>query len=113
MQKFRLSSDSIPAHKAAKKPEKRLGGEKEVAKNPIIPPNIADKAPRYVPRSMPIIGAIIAAAVMVLPGNPIMGEIDKKPKTTYKAVKQTVKATSFASNFLLKGIFALLLRHLE
>jgi hypothetical protein len=49
---------------------------------------------------MPIIGAMIAAAVIACPGNPIIGEIFRKPKTTYKAVKQTVKATSFAESFL-------------
>jgi hypothetical protein len=49
---------------------------------------------------MPIIGAMIAAAVMVFPGKPIMGEIDIKPRTTYRAVKQTIKATSFDAGFL-------------
>jgi len=79
----------------------KLGGEKEPAKNPIIPPKIVDNMPRYGPRNMPIIGAIIAAAVMALPGNPIIGEIGRKLKIAYKAVKQTVKAISLALNFLL------------
>jgi hypothetical protein len=50
---------------------------------------------------MPIIGAIIAAAVMVLPGKPIIGEMGMKQKTVYRAVKQTLKATLFAESFLL------------
>jgi hypothetical protein len=50
---------------------------------------------------MPIIGAMIAAAVIVLPGNPIIGEIGRKPKTTYRAVKQTAKAISFVESFLM------------
>jgi hypothetical protein len=43
-------------------------------------------------------GAIIAAAVIAWPGKPIIGEILRKPKTTYKAVKLTVRAVSFAVN---------------
>jgi hypothetical protein len=49
---------------------------------------------------MPINGAMIAAVVIACPGNPIIGEIFRKPKTTYKAVKQTVKATSFPESLL-------------
>jgi hypothetical protein len=90
----------IPAHKAAKTPETKLSGEKVPTNNPITPPRIVDKVPMYIPSIMPIIGAMIAAAVMVLPGKPIIGEMDRKPKTTYKAVKQTVKATSFDESFL-------------
>jgi len=60
--------------------------------------------PKYGPRIIPIIGAVIAAAVMALPGNPIIGEIGRKPKTAYRAVKQTVKAISLASRFLLIDI---------
>jgi hypothetical protein len=90
----------MPAHKVAKTPETRLGGEKEPKKNPIIPPKNADNAPMYGPKIMPIIGAIIAAAVIACPDNPIIGEIFKKPKTTYNAVKQTIKPTSLAISFL-------------
>jgi len=50
---------------------------------------------------MPIIGAMIAAAVIVLPGKPIIGEIGRRPKITYRAVKHTVKAISFVESFLM------------
>jgi hypothetical protein len=50
---------------------------------------------------MPKTGAIIAAAVMVLPGKPIIGDMGMKQKTVYRAVKQTLKATFFAESFLL------------
>lgn len=101
---FRLPVYSRPAHKATVMPETKLGGEKEPTKNPMIPPKVVDNMPKYGPRIMPIIGAVIAAAVMALPGNPIIGEIGRKPKTTYKAVKQTVKAMSFVLSFLLTDI---------
>ncbi|MDI6690411.1 MAG: hypothetical protein QME50_00895 [Candidatus Bathyarchaeota archaeon] len=71
------------------------------AKKAMVPPNIVDNVPMYGPRIMPITGAIIAAAVMVLPGKPIIGEMGIKPKTVYKAVKQTIKATFFAESFSL------------
>jgi len=108
-QRLRLPVYSMPAHKAARTPETKLGGEKEPAKNPIIPPKIVDNVPMYGPRIIPIIGAMIAAAVMVLPGKPTIGEIDRKPKATYKAVKQTVKAASLAESFLSKDILVFLL----
>ena len=51
-------------------PETKLGGKKEPAKKLMTPPRVADKVPTYGPRSMPIIGAVIAAAVMYLLGMP-------------------------------------------
>jgi hypothetical protein len=99
MQSSRLPANSIPAHKVVKAPAKRLGGEKEPAKNPIIPPKTADNVPTYGPRITPIIGAAIAAAVIALPGKPIIGEMGKKPRTAYKAAKQAVKAAFLAGDF--------------
>jgi len=91
----------MPAHKTAKTPETRLGGEKQPKKKPITPPKNADKVPTYGPRRMPIIGAMIAAAVIVWPGKPIIGEIGRKPKTRYNAVEQTIKLASLAVSLLL------------
>jgi hypothetical protein len=99
MQRIRLPAHSIPAHKAVKTPAKRLGGEKEPAKKPIIPPKIVDNVPTYGPRIMPIIGAAIAAAVIALPGKPIIGEIGKEPRTAYNAAEQAVKAAFLAGDF--------------
>jgi hypothetical protein len=59
-----------PAHKDAIIPETKLGGKKEPAKKLMTPPRVADIAPMYGPRSIPIIGAVIAAAVMLLLGTP-------------------------------------------
>jgi hypothetical protein len=89
-------------------PETRLGWESAPKKNPTPPPRTVDNIPTYGPRISPISGAITAAAVTFLPGKPIMGEIGRKPKTTYRAVKQTVRARSFAEGFLLCAIVALL-----
>jgi hypothetical protein len=44
---------------------------------------------------MPIRGAMTAAKVIVLPGNPIIGEIAIKEKTAYNAAKHMVRAMSF------------------
>jgi len=107
-QDFRLPSHNMPAHKVATTFETRLAGEREPAKNPINPPKIVDNVPRYIPRIIPISGAAIAPAVTAFPGNPIIGEIGRKQKTTYNAVKQIVEAISFAVNFLLIGIFVIL-----
>jgi len=87
-----LFSDDKPAQKVAKTPETRLGSETGPTKKPIVPPKIVDNTPTYGPSITPIIGAIIAATVMVLPGKPIMGEIDRKLRTTYSAAKQIANA---------------------
>jgi len=100
----------MPAHEAAMTPEMKLGGEKEPTKNPTIPPKIVDSMPKYGPRIMPIIGAVIAAAVMAFPSNPIIGNIGRNPKTAYKAAKQTVKAKSFVVSFGNIGYLPSLLR---
>ena len=84
-----------PAAKAANIPEARLEGEKEPREKPIIPPRNVDSVPMYGPRSIPMMGAIIAAAVIAWPDRPIIGEIFRKPKTTYKAVNVTLRAVSF------------------
>jgi hypothetical protein len=84
----------MPAHKAAKMPDAKLGEENEPPKNPIVPPKIVDMLPMYGPNSIPINGAVIEAAVMVLPGKPIIGEIGRNDKSVYNAVKQMVKAIS-------------------
>jgi acetylglutamate kinase len=42
----------------------------------------------------------MAAAVMLLPDKPIMGEMGRKLKTVYNAVKQTVKAISLVESLL-------------
>jgi hypothetical protein len=86
----------MPAIVEATMPEKKLGGEKIPAKNPIAPPKIVDSIPKYGPNIMPTTGAVIAAAVTALPGSPIIGEMAMKPKTAYNAAKQIVKAISLA-----------------
>lgn len=63
-------------------PEMKLGGEIEPENMPMVPPRNVENAPRYDPRIVPIIGAIMAAAVTVWPGKPIIGEILRKPKIT-------------------------------
>ena len=68
--KLRLPKYMVPAENAATTPATKLGGEKCPVKNPIVPPKIVDNAPRYGPRSIPIIGAVIAAKVMNLLGKP-------------------------------------------
>jgi hypothetical protein len=69
----------MPAKTAATMPETKLGGEKEAAKNnPIVPPKIVENKPRYGPRIIPIIGAVIAASVIALVGKPIMGKAGMK-----------------------------------
>jgi predicted regulator of amino acid metabolism with ACT domain len=47
----------------------------------------------YGPSIMPINGAMNAAADIVLPSKPIIGESGKKRRTVYKAVKHIVKDT--------------------
>jgi hypothetical protein len=95
----------MPEHKAVTTPETKLGGEKAPAKEAMVPPRIVDNAPMYGPSIMPIVGAIIAAAVMVLLGKPIIGDMGMKPKTVYKAVKHTIKAAFFAESFLSIAIY--------
>jgi hypothetical protein len=53
---------------------------------------------------MPIKGAITAAKVIVLPGNPIIGEIAIREKTAYNAAKHTVRAMFFGSSFLVAAM---------
>jgi len=57
----------------------------------------------YGPRRKPIIGAVIAAAVMLLPTAPNIGKIGTDPRTAYNAVKHAMSATSFAVNLLSEG----------
>jgi hypothetical protein len=57
-----------------------------------------DNIPRYGPRIIPIIGAIIAANVIALLAEPIIGKAGMKEKYMYKTVKHIIKATSFAFN---------------
>jgi len=96
MENIRFPVQIKPAHDAAATPETRLEGEKEPIKNPATPPKKADSAPMYGPKMTPITGATMAAAVIACPGKPIIGDIFRKPKTTYNAVKHTVRASSFA-----------------
>ena len=49
---------------------------------------------------MPIKGAMTAAKVIVLPGNPIMGEIAIREKTVYNAAKHMVKVRFFGCSFM-------------
>jgi len=89
-----------PAHNDANIPETKLGGKKEPAKKLMIPPKVADMTPMYGPRSMPIIGAVIAAAVIFLLGTPNTWNSGIDAKTAYKAVKHMIKATSFVESSL-------------
>jgi len=70
----------IPAQKVVAMPDAKLRYDRDPRKNPIVPPRNADSVPMYGPRSNPIIGAIMAAAVIACPGRPIIGEIFRKPK---------------------------------
>jgi hypothetical protein len=90
----------MPEQNAVTTPETKLGGEKAPAKEAIVPPKRVENAPMNGPSIMPIIGAIIAAAVMVFPGKPIIGDMGMKQKTVYRAVKHTIKAVVFAESFL-------------
>jgi hypothetical protein len=92
---LRFFSLIIPAQKAAAIPANRLGGLIELTEKPTTPPRDVDKVPTYGPSRIPIIGAIIAAAVIPCWDNPIIGEILMKPKTAYSAVKTAVRATCF------------------
>jgi len=101
MQIARLPVKSKPAHKAVITPAINPDGEKyRLENNPITPPKNVESTPKYAQRIMPIIGAMIVAAVIYLPNKPTTRESGKKERTAYKAVKQTVKATSFAASFL-------------
>lgn len=91
----------MPEQNAVTTPETKLGGEKAPEKEAIVPPKRVENAPVNGPSIMPIIGAIIAAAVMVLPGKPIIGDMGMKQKAVYRAVKHTIKAVVFAESFLL------------
>jgi len=106
---LRLSNDR-PAQKVAKTPEAKLGSETEPTKNPIVPPKTVDNNPTYGPSIAPIIGATMAAAVMVLPGNPIIGEIDRKLRTMYRAAKQMANAKFFVENLGLNDVTVFLLQ---
>lgn len=95
-----------PAHKAAATPEIKLGGKKELgeAKKLMIPPRAADKVPMYGPRIIPIIGAVIAAAVIKLLVDPSIWKIGIVAKMAYNAVKQITRAKSLVVSLLLTGI---------
>lgn len=101
VQVLRLFAYSMPAKTAVIMPATKLGGKKVGAKkSPTIPPKSVDSMPRYGPRIIPIIGAVIAARVMAPPCKPTIGKAGMKEKYVYKAVKHMSKATSFAVNFL-------------
>ena len=95
-----LFAYNMPAKTAVTMPAPKLGGEKCPAENPTAPPKRVDNMPRFGPRIIPIIGAVIAAKVMALLGKPIIGKAGMKEKYAYKAVKHVSKAISFASSFL-------------
>lgn len=65
-----MLKNRAPAENALTMPDTKLGSEKNLAKNPIAPPKKVDTAPKYGPRSMPIIGAITADKVIDLFGKP-------------------------------------------
>ena len=97
---IRLFSLIIPAQKAAAIPANRLGGLIEPTEKPITPPKDVDRVPTYGPSRIPMIGAIIAAAVIPCWDRPIIGEILMKPRTAYSAVKTAVRATCFEFSFV-------------
>lgn len=98
---LRLFAYNMPAKTAVTMPATKLGGKKVGAKkSPTIPPKNVDNMPRYGPRIIPIIGAVIAAKVMAPPSKPTIGKAGMKERYAYKAVKHVIKATSFASSFL-------------
>lgn len=101
MQPLRLLSRIIPAKKAVTMPEIKLGYDKEPRKNPIVPPRKVAVAPQYAPITMPMIGAVIAAAVIVCPGSPIIGDIFRKLKTVYRAANVIVWASSLVARVVL------------
>lgn len=98
---LRLFAYSMPAKNAVTMPDTKLGGKKGAAKkSPTIPPKSVDNMPRYDPRIIPIIGAVIAAKVMAPPCEPIIGKAGMKQKYVYKAVKHMIRATSLAFSLL-------------
>jgi hypothetical protein len=50
---------------------------------------------------------VIAAAVIALLGTPSIWKIGIDEKTAYNAVKHTMRATSFAASFLVRGTSAI------
>lgn len=97
----RLFAYKNPAKTAVTMPDAKLGGMKEGAKeSPTIPPRSVDNMPKYGPRTIPIIGAVTDAKVIAPPPKPTIKKVGMKQKYVYRAVKQTVKATSFASSLL-------------
>ncbi|MDI6904913.1 MAG: hypothetical protein QMD13_05435 [Candidatus Bathyarchaeia archaeon] len=100
----------MPAKTAVTMPDMRLGGKKEGAKkSPTIPPKSVDNMPRYGPRIIPIIGAVIAAKVMAPPCKPTIGKAGMKEKYVYKAVKHMSKATSLVVSLLFLRMLVILL----
>jgi len=96
-----------PAHNAVTTPAASPIGEKYGLKNNVIsPPNNADRAPKYAPRTMPTTGAIMFAAVMALLNKPITWERGKKESSAYNAAKDASKAKSYAVS-LCDRMFAL------
>jgi len=82
----------MPAKTAVTMPATRLGGKKVGAKkSPTIPPKSVDNMPRYGPRIIPIIGAVIAAKVMAPPCKPIIGKAGMKEHTISKTVHTNPK----------------------
>ena len=95
---------SRPAHKVVTTPATKFQGAKDPAKNPMVPPRTADTVPTYGPRSTPITGAAIAAAVMLLLGMPSNWKIGIDAKTAYNAVKHIISAMSFVLSLVLIDI---------
>ena len=71
----------MPAKTAVTMPAAKPGANKMGAKKSLtIPPKSADNMPRYDPRIIPIIGAVIAARVMAPPCKPTIGKAGMKEK---------------------------------
>jgi hypothetical protein len=101
---MRLFAYSNAANRAATTPAIRLGSEnKGLVKRLTAPPKRVDVTAKYGPSKMPIIGANIVDAVIVLK-RPTIWNMGTKERTTYTAVKHAVKATSFAVSLLVIDI---------
>jgi len=89
---LRLFSYSAPAKTAVTMPAAKLGANKVGAKKSLtIPPKSVDNMPRYGPRIIPIIGAVIAARVMAPPCKPTIGKAGMKEQTIIKNLHTDTK----------------------
>ncbi len=84
----------IPATNDVMIPAVKLMYVSDPTENPMIPPIPVDTVPMYGPNRIPMIGAIIAAAVIAAPGIPIIGEILMKPRIAYNEAKIAANAAS-------------------